>query len=319
MIRPRDLVATFSIVAFDPASKELGVAVQSKFLAVGAVAPWARAGVGAVATQAMANVSYGPRGLDLLSEGRTAEETVQALISADEGREDRQISVVDARGRVATFTGGGCFDWAGGATGDHYAAQGNILVGEETVRAMARTYEETGGDLAGRLLAALDAGQEAGGDSRGRQSAALLVVREGGGYGGQSDRVVDLRVDDHPDPIQELIRIRDLHALYFGATEPDDVVAVDGDVREEVVASLRRLGYLEDSDPEDDRLHEALRAFIGTENFEEREQERGFLDRRVLRFMRENGSPMACSGRDGATAVTYFPGGDVVRSSKVAG
>lgn len=287
MIRPRDLVATFSIVAFDPASKELGVAVQSKFLAVGAVAPWARAGVGAVATQAMANVSYGPRGLDLLSEGRTAEETVQALISADEGREDRQVGVVDARGRVATFTGGDCFDWAGGVTGDHYAAQGNILVGGETVEAMARTYEETGGDLAGRLLAALDAGQEAGGDSRGRQSAALLVVREGGGYGGQSDRVVDLRVDDHPDPIKELIRIRDLHALYFGETEPDDVVAVDGDVRDEVVASLRRLGYLENGAPDDDRLHEALRAFAGTENFEEREKERGFLDRRVLRFMRE--------------------------------
>ncbi|MEJ7631364.1 MAG: DUF1028 domain-containing protein [Rubrobacteraceae bacterium] len=284
----RDLVATFSIVAFDPASEELGVAVQSKFLAVGAVVPWARANVGAVATQAMANVSFGPRGLELMAEGRTAEETVEALVSADEGREDRQIGVVDARGRAATFTGGDCFDWAGGVTGDHYAAQGNILISEETVKAMARTYEETAGDLAGRLLAALDAGQAAGGDSRGRQSAALLVVREGGGYGGQSDRVVDLRVDDHPDPIEELIRVRDLHTLYFGATESDDVVAVDGDVRHEVVASLRRLGYLENGDPsDDDRLHEALRAFVGTENFEEREQERGFLDRRVLRFMRE--------------------------------
>jgi len=280
-------VATFSIVAFDPASGELGVAVQSKFLAVGAVVPWARAGVGAVATQAMANVSFGPRGLDLLSEGITAEETIEALISADEGREDRQIGVVDARGRTATFTGDGCFDWAGGVTGDHYAAQGNILIGEETVRAMTRAYEETTGDLAGRLLVALDAGQEAGGDSRGRQSAALLVVREGGGYGGQSDRVVDLRVDDHSDPIKELMRIRDLHTLYFGETEPDDVVAVDGDVREEVVASLQRLGYLEGGDPSDEKLYGALRAFIGTENFEEREQEHGFLDRRVLRFMRE--------------------------------
>ena len=283
----RKIVATFSIVAYDPAAEELGVAVQSKFLAVGAVVPWARAGVGAVATQAMANVSYGPRGLDLLAEGRTAEETVQELVSSDEGREDRQVGVVDARGRAATFTGGDCFDWAGGVTGEHYAAQGNILAGGETVRAMARGYEETTGDLAGRLLAALDAGQEAGGDSRGRQSAALLVVRQAGGYGGQSDRVVDLRVDDHPDPIEELIRIRDLHTLYFGATEPDDVVAVDGDVREEVVTSLRRLGYVKSGDPNDEQLYEALRTFIGTENFEEREQERGYLDRRVLDFMRE--------------------------------
>lgn len=282
----RKTVATFSIVAFDPASEELGIAVQSKFLAVGAVVPWARAGVGAVATQAMANVSFGPRGLDMMAAGNTAEETVEALVSADEGREDRQVGVVDARGRAATFTGGDCFDWAGGVTGEHYAAQGNILVGEETVRAMATTYEETGGDLAGRLLAALDAGQEAGGDSRGRQSAALLVVREAGGYGGQGDRVVDLRVDDHPDPIKELFRLRDLHTLYFGETEPDDVVALDGGVREEVVASLLRLGYLENGDPDDEELYDSLRAFIGTENFEEREQERGFLDRRVLDFMR---------------------------------
>jgi len=143
----RDLVATFSIVAFDPASEELGVAVQSKFLAVGAVVPWVRPAVGAVATQAMANVSFGPRGLELMAEGRTAEETVEALVSADEGREDRQIGVVDARGRAATFTGGDCFDWAGGVTGDHYAAQGNILISEETVKTMARTYEETAGDL----------------------------------------------------------------------------------------------------------------------------------------------------------------------------
>jgi len=283
----RKTVATFSIVAFDPASEELGVAVQSKFLAVGAVVPWARAGVGAVATQAMANVSYGPCGLGLMAEGRTAEETVQELVSSDEGREDRQVGVVDVRGRAATFTGDDCFDWAGGVTGEHYAAQGNILVGEETVEEMARAYEETAGDLAGRLLAALDAGQEAGGDSRGRQSAALLVVRQASGYGGQSDRVVDLRVDDHPDPIRDLIRIRELHTLYFGATEPEDVVAVDGDVREEVVASLRRLGYLKSDDPNDEQLYEALRAFIGTENFEERGRERGFLDRRVLDFMRE--------------------------------
>ena len=283
------IVATFSIVAFDPETESLGVAVQSKFLAVGSVVPWARAGVGAVATQAMANFNYGPRGLDLMAEGRTAEETVEKLTSADEGRDHRQLGVVDARGRAATFTGPECFDWAGGVTGEHYAAQGNILVGRETVDAMARAYEETGGDLATRLLAALDAGQEAGGDSRGKQSAALLVVREGGGYGGDNDRVIDLRVDDHPDPIKELIRVRDLHTLYFGETGLEDVVAVDGDVREQVVESLRSLGYLGEEDPDDEALYEALTVFTGTENFEEREQARGYVDRAVLEFMRGKG------------------------------
>ena len=281
-----NIVATFSIIAFDPETDSLGVAVQSKFLAVGAVVPWARAGVGAVATQAMANYNYGPRGLDLMSEGKSAGETVEALTSADEGRDHRQVGVVDTRGGTATFTGSECFDWAGGVTGEHYAAQGNILVGRETVGAMARTYEEAEGDLAARLLAALDAGQEAGGDSRGRQSAALLVVREGGGYGGDNDRVIDLRVDDHPDPIEELMRIRDLHTLYFGETGPEDVVAIDGDVRDQVVSSLKDLGYLAEDEPDDEALYRALAVFLGTENFEEREQARGYVDRAVLEFMR---------------------------------
>jgi uncharacterized Ntn-hydrolase superfamily protein len=285
----KDLIATFSIVAFDPETEALGVAVQSKFLAVGSIVPWARAGVGAVATQAMANYNYGPRGLDLMAGGRSAEETVEALISPDADREHRQLGVVDAQGRGATFTGSECFEWAGGLAGEHYAAQGNILVGRETVEAMARTFEGAEGDLAGRLLAALDAGQEAGGDSRGKQSAALLVVREGGGYGGDNDRVVDLRVDDHPEPIKELIRIRDLHTLYFGETRPEDVVAVDGEVRRDVATSLRRLGYLQGDDPDDEALLDSLSAFIRTENFEEREQERGYLDRAVLEFMRAKG------------------------------
>ncbi len=280
------VVATFSIVASDPDTEALGVAVQSKFLAVGAVVPWARAGVGAVATQALANYNYGPRGLELMGRGATARETVEALISSDDEREHRQLGVVDAAGRAATFTGGECFEWAGGITGEHYAAQGNILVGRETVEALARTFEDTRGELAGRLLAALDAGQRAGGDSRGKQSAALLVVREGGGYGGDNDRVVDLRVDDHPEPIRELLRLRGLHVLYFGETKPDDVVAVDGEVGREVAASLQRLGYL-DEGADDEALLDALSAFIRTENFEEREQERGYLDRAVLEFMKE--------------------------------
>ena len=281
----KGMVATFSIVAFEPETKALGVAVQSKFLAVGAIVPWARAGVGAVATQAMANFNYGPRGLDLMSRGKTAEETVEALISSDDEREHRQLGVVDARGRAATFTGSECFEWAGGVAGEHYAAQGNILVGRDTVEAMAKTFEATAGDLAGRLLAALDAGQAAGGDSRGKQAGALLVVKEGGGYGGNNDRLLDLRVDDHPEPIRELIRIRELHTLYFGETE--DVVAVDGEVKEEVAASLGRLGYLQEG-ADDEALLDALSAFIRTENFEEREQERGYLDRAVLAFMKEN-------------------------------
>jgi uncharacterized Ntn-hydrolase superfamily protein len=280
------VVATFSIVAFDPGTSALGVAVQSKFLAVGAVVPWARAGVGAVATQALANYNYGARGLELMGRGVSARETVEALVTSDEEREHRQLGVVDAAGRAATFTGSECFEWAGGVTGENYAAQGNILVGRETVEALARTFEETPGDLTGRLLAALDAGQRAGGDSRGKQSAALLVVREGGGYGGDNDRVVDLRVDDHPEPIRELIRLRGLHALFFGETRPEDVVAVDGGVRRDVAASLHRWGYL-DEGADDEALLDALSAFIRTENFEEREQERGYLDRAVLEFMRE--------------------------------
>ena len=280
------IVATFSIVAFDPETDSLGVAVQSKFLAVGSVVPWARAGVGAVATQAMANYNYGPLGLDLMSEGNSAEQTVEAFTSADEDREHRQVGVVDARGRASTFTGSECFYWAGGVTGEHYAAQGNILVSKETVGAMASTYEETDGDFVTRLLEALDAGQGAGGDSRGKQSAGLLVVREDGGYGGDNDRVVDLRVDDHPEPIRELIRIRDLHTLYFGETSPDDVIAVDGDVRAEVADALVRAGYLEGPDEGDDDLFGALSAYIRTENFEEREQRRGYLDRAVLEYLK---------------------------------
>lgn len=280
------IVATFSIVAFDTETDSLGVAVQSKFLAVGSVVPWASAGVGAVATQAIANYNYGPHGLELMARGKTAAETIEELTSADEDREHRQVGVVNGKGTAATFTGSECFEWAGGITGEHYAAQGNILVGRETVEAMAGTYEVTSGDLAARLLSALDAGQAAGGDSRGKQSAALLVVREGGGYGGDNDRVVDLRVDDHPDPIKELISIRDLHTLYFGETMSEDVVAVDGDVRREVADALRRSGYIRERDLGDEALFDALSAYIRTENFEEREQRRGYLDRAVLEYMK---------------------------------
>jgi uncharacterized Ntn-hydrolase superfamily protein len=282
----KEIVATFSIVGFDPETNSLGVAVQSKFLAVGALVPYARAGVGAVATQALANVTYGPRALELLAQGKTASETIELLTEEDQQRAQRQVGIVDARGHAAALTGGDCHDWAGSLTGDHYAIQGNILAGRQVVEDMASAYEASDDDLAGRLLAALEAGQAAGGDPRGKQSAALLVVREGGGYGGGNDRLVDLRVDDHPEPIRELARIRDLHTLYFGETRPEDVVAVEGDVRKEVVALLQRLGYLEGREPGDEVLLDALTDFLHIENFEEREQDRGYLDLEVLRFMR---------------------------------
>lgn len=282
----KNVVATFSIAGYDQATGEFGVAVQSKFLAVGAVVPWARAGVGAVATQAYANPAYGPEGLALLGSGKTAEEAVGALTRADGDREHRQLGIVDARGRSATRTGEKCFDWAGGIAGTHYAAQGNILVGREPVGAMAETFEQTGElRLANRLLDALAAAQEMGGDSRGQQSAALLIVREGGGYGGHNDRAIDLRVDEHPEPIQELRRLHELHGLYFGEVKPEDVVRLEGEIREGAASALRRLGYLS----EDRELHEALRAFVRTENFEEREQKDGYVDLEVLRFLQSRG------------------------------
>src|SRR5437588_6624891 len=233
---------TFSIVGRDPQNGELGIAVQSKFLAVGAVVPWAKAGIGAIATQAWANTSYGPRGLELLASGLSAAETLQQLLSTDECRADRQVGIVGVTGTPATYTGEKCFPWAGGHTGEDYTCQGNILVGEETVQAMARTFEQTTGPLCDRLVAALAAGQSAGGDSRGQQSAALLVVREHGGYGGFNDRFIDLRVDDHPQPINELKRILQLHKLYLFPPDPADILVIDHDVARELQQLLTVLG-----------------------------------------------------------------------------
>lgn len=200
--------STFSIAAADPATGEVGVAVASRFFAVGTVVPWAKAGVGAVATQASANTSYGPDGLDLMARGLTAGEALKVLLRRDEGRERRQVGLVTASGESATFTGSGANAWAGGRKGPSYAVQGNILVGEAVVEAMERSFLASAGrPLAERLLAALAAGDAAGGDSRGRQSAALLVCRAKGGYNGFTDRAVDVRVDDHPDPFRELARL----------------------------------------------------------------------------------------------------------------
>ena len=208
-------VATFSIVAVDRETGEIGIGVQSKIVAVGAIVPFAKAGVGAVATQSFANVRYGPVGLAMLELGATPEQAIESLTRADPASERRQVGIVDAEGRTATFTGEGCHEWAGGRTGDGYVVQGNILAGEDVVKAMAEAYEATEGVLAERLLAALEAGQEAGGDKRGRQSAALLIVREGWGYGGLDDCFRDLRVDEHPKPIEELRRVYKKHRELF--------------------------------------------------------------------------------------------------------
>ncbi|WP_173916678.1 DUF1028 domain-containing protein [Halobacillus sp. Marseille-Q1614] len=283
----KKIIATFSIVGADPKTGELGVAVQSKFLGVGSVVPWAKAGVGAVATQAFANPAYGPDGLKYLSQGLSAKETVDRLIKEDEGYADRQVGIVDANGQAATYTGEGCYDWAGGITGRHYAAQGNILMNKETVTEMGRAFEACEGSLSDRLLYGLKAAQEAGGDKRGKQSAALYVVKDKGGYSGLSDVFVDLRVDDHPEPIQELERIYQLQQLYFGGTDPNDVTELSGNLKHEVIYDLHRLGYLKTEKPVDQEFHEAVTTFLHTENFEEREQKKGYIDLKVVEFLKQ--------------------------------
>lgn len=277
---------TFSIVGYDPIEKEWGIATQSKFLGVGSVVPWARAGAGAVATQSYANTAYGPKALELMGQGKSAQETLELLLADDPDRDMRQVGLIDASGNPATFTGSKCYDWAGGITGAHFAAQGNILVDEQTVQALAATFEATEGTLAEKLLAALDAAQEAGGDSRGQQSAALYVVKENGGYGGYNDRYIDLRVDEHPQPIKELIRIYHLQQLYFAPSKPENIVAVEGDIKAEVVEQLTRIGYLNNAEAGEEALNKALIDFLHTENFEMREQKTGWIDLEVLEFMR---------------------------------
>jgi uncharacterized Ntn-hydrolase superfamily protein len=277
---------TFSIVGYDPKEKEWGIAVQSKFLGVGAVVPFAKAGVGAVATQSYANTAYGPQALQLMEEGKTAQEALDLITAEDPDRELRQAGIVDFQGNGATFTGSGCYDWAGGTAGTNFAAQGNILVDENTVNAMAETFASSEGTLAERLLAALNAGQEAGGDSRGQQSAALLVVKEKGGYGGFNDRYIDLRVDDHPDPITELIRIYHLQQLYFAPSKEGRVAVIEGDLETELSGQLVRLGYL-GAAASGEELLEALKTYIHTENFEAREQEQGKIDLDILEYMKK--------------------------------
>jgi uncharacterized Ntn-hydrolase superfamily protein len=277
-------VNTFSIVARDHANGDLGVAVESKFLAVGAVVPWARAGVGAIATQAHTATSMGPAGLALLAGGASAQAALDQLLHDDPTPAARQVGVVDATGRAATYTGPDATFWAGGVTGDGFCCQGNILTGPEVVDAMVEGYTTASGTFAHRLLTALEAGQAAGGDSRGQQSAAILIVREGGGYGGGNDRLIDLRVDDHPTPIAELRRLVLLHRVYFDLDEAD-LVPFD-DLRLAYVASrLSQLGYLPNADAPRAEVVAALRQWAGRENLEERLRADDQLDSVVLEWL----------------------------------
>jgi len=260
----RRIVATYSICACDLDAGQWGVATQSKFLAVGAIVPWAEPGVGAIATQAYSNPRYGPDGLALLRRGLSAAEVVEQLTSADEGRDQRQLGVVDGHGGSATFTGPECYEWAGGLTGPCFAAQGNILVSEATVAALAETFAASaGGPLAERLIDCLAQAQAAGGDRRGQQSAALLVVEQDGGYAGLSDVVVDLRADDHDRPIAELRRLYRIHQTLFGKTPDADWLPIDDELRSEILDRLAGLGY-------DGELPAALVRWAGNENLEER-------------------------------------------------
>ena len=275
------VVATYSIAACDLDAGQWGVATESKFLAVGSVVPWARPGVGAVATQAYANPRYGPDGLALLAEGLSAAEVVGHLTGADDGRGQRQLGVVDAEGGSASYTGSDCMDWAGGVSGPCFAAQGNILVSEATVAAIASTFESSAGrPLAERLIDCLAAAQAAGGDRRGQQSAALLVVAREGGYAGLSDSVVDLRVDDHPAPVVELARIYAIHQTLFGKTPRSGWIEVDGALGAELEERLAGLGF-------EGELEETLPAWAGRENLEERVDGSARIDPVVLAALRD--------------------------------
>lgn len=263
--------------------------MASKFLAVGAVVPWARAGVGAIATQAWANLSYGPHGLALLAEEQAAEDVVHRLVETDDSREHRQVGVVDRRGRAAAWTGKECFPWAGHRFGTGYTCQGNILASEAVVMAMAEDFERSSGPLPERLVHALDAAQAQGGDSRGQQSAALYVVKEKGSYGGYLDRYIDLRVDDHSTPIVELRKLLELHRLYFGTTPTGALTRAAGNVAREIQRMLHGLGYYggEITGVYDPATREAFKRFCSIENFEERWREDDLVDREIIAFMRK--------------------------------
>ncbi len=273
---------TFSVVACDLEDNAWGVAVASKFPAVGAVVPWVQAEAGAVATQSFANTSYGPRGLALMGTGFSAQETLDRLLEDDPDKELRQAGLVDAKGGSATFSGSGCYPWAGGLSGKGYAIQGNILANDGVVPAMEDAFLRTNGNLAIRLYAALLAGDQAGGDKRGRQSAAIYVAKPKAGYGGFVDRWLDYRVDDHEDPVPRLGELLEMHELYFGKSPEGERAEIKGNVLTQLTDILRQRSYLKDGKGFSDAFHE----FIGNENFEERaDPEARWIDGPVLDYL----------------------------------
>jgi uncharacterized Ntn-hydrolase superfamily protein len=316
---------TYSIVALDAATGDLGVATQSKFLAVGAVVPWARADIGAIATQSFANVTYGPNGLALLEGGASAGDALARLVADDPLREQRQAGIVDRHGSAATHTGRECFAWAGGRTGKGYAAQGNILAGAAVVDGIAETFEAGGKPFPELLVACLAAAEAAGGDRRGRESAALLIVRAEGGYGGGNDIWIDLRVDQHEDPVPELARVLEMHRLYLDRSPAEELIPVDDGLGRELRGLLERAGAApggrfanvyqpmwqvrgEEAPPApaspeearpangeprplpstwDETWQGALQDWMGVENLEERLAAPGWIDPRVLEVLRE--------------------------------
>lgn len=283
------LVHTFSIVARDPKTGEIGVAVASKFLAVGTIVPWARANVGAIATQSWAKTSFGPDGLKLLAEGKTAQEVLDILLENDDNREWRQVGIVDNHGNAAAFTGKKCETFEGHIVGEGYTVQGNMLEGPEVLDAMSIAFQYARGDLTSRLLTALIAGDEAGGDRRGRQSAALYVVKEKGSYDGLIDRYVDLRVDDHETPIQELQRLLGLHRLFMGSTDPNRLLKLEGETLNELIGHLIRFDYLGENtftSYDDERVQKAFQRYCAVENFDTRWREDDQIDEEILVYMR---------------------------------
>ena len=285
---------TFSLVACDSDTGEWGVAVASKFLAVGAVVPFARSRNRSNCDPSVCQSYVRPRGLELLRGGASAQEVVDSLVSSDDAAATRQLGVVDSQGRAAAFTGDECFDWAGNSVGTGFTCQGNILAGPDVVANMQSAFEGAGGELARRLLAALKAGDEAGGDRRGRQSASVLVVQKDAGYGGETDVAVDLRVDDHSHPVEELHRLMDLHRLYFPRPEDLDFLTFDDDLASEVRSLLQKAGYEAEGSGFDSSLRDALFAYVGTENLEERWSEEAQIERGILEHLRAELGSRSC-------------------------
>lgn len=280
--------STFSVVARDPSNGDFGIVVQSKFPAVGSVVPWAKAEVGAIATQAWANVSYGPRGLDLLMAGKTASETLRILLKEDSGAQHRQVGIVDKNGHAVSHTGKECMNWAGHYVGKGFACQGNILASEDVITNMASAYEKAEGDLIDKLFAAINAGQAAGGDRRGMQSAAILVVRKEGGYEGGNDRYVDVRVDEHPSPIKELERIFKIYDMTLLSREdPSNLIRIEDDLSIKIQQALVSLGYLDkiDTDTFPDTAKVALTEWTNTSNFENKARNDGTIWQSVVDYL----------------------------------